>query len=596
MREISKISEALFEKIRSRFEDISLGDENAKNTSDPENARFFNFDYTDDQGNNYGNVTLSLIDEQSLKIYFSKNISETMDESSREEWYHFLRELRYFAKRNMLTFDTRDINRSNLNIKDLKQVSRSDSTYDTDEIKISESRLYGTPRMSFENIGNARLIVRHNESIDPERRGSRSRHIESIFVENANGERFRMPENTLSGARAIARHVSEGGNLYDDVGSYIIGVVREMKQLGRFARTMRHRTFEDVETNDMIQAAVGRYRDLHGHLGNLCGRRGYARFMENFQYAEDANDDVDVEQLKERFSRKVFDDRLMDSLEYVHKAYKKQMESKQAQIESVKNLVKGGSALVMSEDDAQDYYIENLRFVNKDVLVSKILEDIAARVVDMPEVKQFAQKWANQFGALNENVPEAVQEERALAVQLATTYLRDLKGIKENANLKYNLRDSHNDVDYELTMEDVDLLSEGTWALPETEQDLQALKDLLANPLPVGVDADNATNALYDLIGDDELFDRLHELSEIEGGDSDARPTINRFLKEKMPGIYERVTGLENDSEMDAAPEPPAQPAPNPADTGTPAPAPAPATPPMAEGLTDLRRLAGLVK
>ena len=44
MREIDKIAEGLFEKIRDRFEDVSLGNDNAKATSDPEKARFFNFD------------------------------------------------------------------------------------------------------------------------------------------------------------------------------------------------------------------------------------------------------------------------------------------------------------------------------------------------------------------------------------------------------------------------------------------------------------------------------------------------------------------------------------------------------------------------
>ena len=36
MREINKISEALFEKIRSRFDNVSLGDENAKSVQDPD--------------------------------------------------------------------------------------------------------------------------------------------------------------------------------------------------------------------------------------------------------------------------------------------------------------------------------------------------------------------------------------------------------------------------------------------------------------------------------------------------------------------------------------------------------------------------------
>ena len=44
-REIEKIADDLFEKIRTRFENLNLGDNKAKATSDPKKARFFNFDY-----------------------------------------------------------------------------------------------------------------------------------------------------------------------------------------------------------------------------------------------------------------------------------------------------------------------------------------------------------------------------------------------------------------------------------------------------------------------------------------------------------------------------------------------------------------------
>lgn len=172
MREVNKISEALFEKIRDRFEDVSLGDENAKATNNPEDARFFNFDYVVND-HNFGNITLSLIDENSLKIYFSKNISDDLDEDQRKEWYGFLRELREFAKRNLLNFEPRDITRSTLKHRDIEQVSKADSTYTKDEV-VSESRLHGTSRSSYENDGNVRIIVRHDRPVVDEIKGARA--------------------------------------------------------------------------------------------------------------------------------------------------------------------------------------------------------------------------------------------------------------------------------------------------------------------------------------------------------------------------------------------------------------------------------------
>ena len=45
MREIEKIAEALFDKIRSRFENLQMGDEAGSVTLDPKDARFFDFDF-----------------------------------------------------------------------------------------------------------------------------------------------------------------------------------------------------------------------------------------------------------------------------------------------------------------------------------------------------------------------------------------------------------------------------------------------------------------------------------------------------------------------------------------------------------------------
>jgi len=110
-QDIDKVADALFEKIRGRFENVSLGDETGDATVKPEDARFFNFDYVNNEGKNYGNITISIIDNDSLKIYFSKNISEQLKGYELKQWFNFLYELRNFARRNLMTFDTRDINR-----------------------------------------------------------------------------------------------------------------------------------------------------------------------------------------------------------------------------------------------------------------------------------------------------------------------------------------------------------------------------------------------------------------------------------------------------------------------------------------------------
>lgn len=71
-------------------------------------------------------------------------------------------------------------------------------------------------------------------------------------------------------------------------------------------------------------------------------------------------------------------------------------------------------------------------------------------------------------------------------------------------------------------------LSEGTWATPDTPEKKEKLAQLLSQELPVGADATNATEQLYDLLGDDELFDQLESLANVNAN-ADARQTV--FLR-----------------------------------------------------------------
>ncbi len=76
-----------------------------------------------------------------------------------------------------------------------------------------------------------------------------------------------------------------------------------------------------------------------------------------------------------------------------------------------------------------------------------------------------------------------------------------------------------------------DTVTEGTWAIPDSPGTEARLKELLSAELPVGPNATNATEQLYDLVGDDQLFDQLAELAE-QDPDADARPLVLARLEE----------------------------------------------------------------
>jgi hypothetical protein len=322
-KEIESISSALFDKIRSRFPNVTLGDEKAQAETDPTEARFFNFTYTGKDGAEFGTVTISLIDETSLKVYYGQNISSEMDREQRKTWYEFLRNLRMFAKRNLLTFDTRDINKSNLDLKDIKQQAKVDDVSTTKDVPMTESKLYGTSRNSYADMDQCRLLIKHEGLVSDEKRGDRTRKIKEIFIETPIGERLLVPFKNLHGARAMCRHINEGGTTHDDMAEYIINIVKEMSAMRHFVRATKNRQFEDAETAEMSQAAIQHYSELKSTLKHLHSKHHYDEFMETFVPEALEEDNIDVDALRERFVKKVYDDRFTEALPIVYKAHKR---------------------------------------------------------------------------------------------------------------------------------------------------------------------------------------------------------------------------------------------------------------------------------
>lgn len=87
-----------------------------------------------------------------------------------------------------------------------------------------------------------------------------------------------------------------------------------------------------------------------------------------------------------------------------------------------------------------------------------------------------------------------------------------------------------------------DDVTEGTWAIPDTKDKVKALQDFMSQKQPVGIDGADAQDALYDIIGDDDLMDDLYELSQ-DGADVDARVVVMHWLEKNMPELKEKVLG-----------------------------------------------------
>lgn len=315
MNATNNIATDLFYKIRSRFRGLKLGDETGQLTINPEDARFFDFDYMEGE-TPIGHVSISLAEENSMKVYFSTGITEGMDGSQKTNWYGFLKELRTFAKRRLMAFDTRDIAKDNLDQRDYEFLSQHNKpkaqpntvVQPVGEQIMSESTLYGTKTMSYQKLMDTRLIIKHNQAVmDDTQPGARTRHISALFVENQDGERFKYPFIHLAGARAMQRHVANGGLPYDDLGKSIIQMSEEIAQLKSFGNYVVRNDLMNSETNGIVERSTQALNNLRETIQKLSKQTHYEAYKESFQAREQITvpDEV-VEEYTEKFTVRNF--------------------------------------------------------------------------------------------------------------------------------------------------------------------------------------------------------------------------------------------------------------------------------------------------
>ena len=313
MKNLNLIAEELFNKIRGRFPSVTLGDGEGKVTNVPTDARFFDFDYKEG-AINLGKVSVNLA-ENSIEIMYSDNFVSEQDELTKENWYNFLKEIRQFSKKRLMTFDTRNINKSNLDKRDYKFLAQNRG-----EETMSESKMYGTGRVSYQKVDGARLVVKHTESVNTEIAGGRTRSIGKIYIESADGERFMYPFKHLSGARAMARHVAEGGKPFDEFGTHIVGLSEEMNKLRKFKSYMGRNAVMAESLAGYSDAVNDRIKLVKKTIESLQKPKFYAETLGSYAASIMEEVPADVkENWIDQLTIKQFNEELSDVFPYIYK-------------------------------------------------------------------------------------------------------------------------------------------------------------------------------------------------------------------------------------------------------------------------------------
>ena len=320
MLDLNKIGEDLFNKIRGRFKNVTIGDQEGTVTNVPEDARFFDFAY----GEN-GNVSVSLSEKDGVVVMFNNDLFTKENSIQKSNWYSFLKELRGFARKRLLNFDTRDITKSNLNKRDYKFLANNSG----DET-MTESKLYGTGRTSYQNVDSARIVIKHTENINQELATGRTQKIGTIHIESSEGERFKYPYKHLNGARAMARHVAEGGNAYDDFGKHIVGMSEELAKLRKFKNYMSRNSVMAEGLGEYTQAVNDRIETVKHTIETLQRKNVYAEAIANFESTilEEVPEDISSNWI-EQLTIKQFNEELKDVFPFVYRVVSEYTKTKE---------------------------------------------------------------------------------------------------------------------------------------------------------------------------------------------------------------------------------------------------------------------------
>jgi hypothetical protein len=511
---LNDTSKELFAKIRGRFPTVTIGNQAAEVTNDPNAARFFDFDFK--AGDKVlGKVSISISEQDGLVVIHSADLSQTEDLVARENWFSFLKELRQFAKSRMMTFDTRDITKSNLEKRDYNFLSNMSQPKE-----VTEAALTGTNKTSFQNIGSSKLIIKHSAPVDEDFAAGRTHKIHAIYVENIDGERFKYPFKHINGARAMARHVSEGGKPYDDFGKHIVGLSEELAKLRKFKNYVNRSAVMAETLKEYSQVINDRIEEIKETIQGLQKESFYKLTKENFKANETLTVPEDVkENWIDELTIKTFNNELQEVFPYIYKLVT-QKPIKEITAEDIDTEATGYQGSTETR---------NLKYnVSGDFDRSRPVSDKDAFTI---------QDLLKKNGIESEVTPdEGNYQGIVIYTNAAPQSVEKVLGNMIETSLDPIEQ-------FEKILDSIIDEGENTLFSSDSEEQKQALEKLnllMKNHFPAGVNGVNGLESLEGIIDDPILNDQIREIGK-KDSDTCIRPLIMSYIQNKKPDMAKRI-------------------------------------------------------
>lgn len=306
---------------------------------------------------------------------------------------------------------------------------------DTDMKEVMEGfgPMVGSIRTSYQPLDNVKIVVKHRKPVNEEVRGSRSRNIHTVYVQNDTG-RYQMSTNNMAAARAMARHVQLGGSTQDQIAEHINNLATDYVKLSEFMRYVRNSKLINESNQLIVETALQHIDHVRTTFKKLSGSTTYHQALEQLELDLDHTDIMEDDAgIQEQFTEKYFDHRVADvlptllTLNYKRKTFENHINAV-IQTESfadLKHMLQENDTIQFDDPAAKlSHQINQLGYAAADVKLSQYLQDISKKVQTGQSMNQF------EYGTVKSCLLAASSQRQSqgsdLATQISESYSRFL--------------------------------------------------------------------------------------------------------------------------------------------------------------------------
>lgn len=398
---LEQISEKVFNLLKGFGFDVQSFDKKGKLSIDPQQSTRF------------------VVEDPNILVRIDRSTDTIILNTSNDLSEHKIRNmLKELANDYLLNFDYKVFDKK-LKAKGEQADIVKNSEKDMADVMEGFGTMSGSTRSSYQGLDNVTIVVRHTKPVNEEVRGSRSRNIHSILLRRGE-EVFKLPENNLSMARAMARHLQKGGETFDEVGTKIVEMAADYKSLGQFVNYVRRSKLVNEDNQMYVDLAMENVQSIKDTFKRLSGAKTYETAIQSLSETDDhielEEDTTDIEAL---FTETHFDNKVanvidnLKTLSVKRKAFESYLTKaiKKESFSNIKNLLSESDVMDFATPHAKlGYQVSQLGFSAKDPKLGNYLQGLSRKLNAGSGLSQF------EYGAIkscllsaNSQQPQAQQ-------------------------------------------------------------------------------------------------------------------------------------------------------------------------------------------